>query len=265
MSEIIKIVTLPNIVTGKLRIDPDGSDTTEFGVYSTGTVQKYELGTRYFVDDRSFRYGRAGSDVDPRLGAFDFGAWFADNLAEAAVIGDIHIVITTDATSGDVNAGFGTTNNMVGGTFSYPSATSKQVRRITGHVAAPDGTTVKVYLDGPITLAIGNGTEVEFQPNPYRDLKSPGGVSRAVMGVPVTKILADSFGWFQTWGPTWMVQNAGADFSAAYDTQAVFTEGGNLTNVSNHGNGQLAGFVMGTMTRSGTFVNPPFIFLQISP
>lgn len=262
MSNNPKPVKFPNKVTGQLRI---GNTAADYGVYGTGTVQKFELGTRYRIDDRVFRYGKAESSINPRLGAFDYNAWFTDTLAAAAVVGDMHITIATGSTSGDVDTGFGTNGNMVGGTFSYPSDTSKQVRRITGHVAAPSGTTVKVYLDGPITLAIDDAAGCEFQGNPYRNLRQAGGTNRAVMGVATTLIASGSFGWFQTWGPTWMVQNAGADFSQAYDTLAVFTEGGNLTDHSNHTNAQIAGFIMGTRTQGGTFVNPPFVFLTITP
>lgn len=258
-----KVVKFPNKVTGKLRI---GNTAADYGLYGTGTVQKFELGTRYAIDDRAFRYGNAKTDVNPRVGAFDYGAWFTDTLDAAAVVGQEYIVIKTGSTSGDTDTGFGTTNKMVGGIFSYPSSTSKQVRRIEGHIAAPDGTTVKVYLDGPITLAMDSGVTVEFQANPYSNLRNAGGTNRAVMGVPVTLIVSDSFGWFQTWGPTWMVQNEGLDFSGGYETLAAFTEGGNLTNADNNsGTGQLAGFIMGTRTQGGTFVNPPFVFLKINP
>lgn len=257
-----KPVKFPNKVTGQLRI---GNTAAEYGLYGTGTVQKFELGTRYAIDDRAFRYGKAETALDPRLGAFDYGMWFGDALAAAAVIGDMHITIKTDSTSGHLTTGFGTANNMVGGTFSFPSATNKQVRRITGHVAAPDQTTVKVYLDGPITLAISNATGVEFQPNPYRNLKAAGGTSRPVMGVPVTLIASGSFGWFQTWGPTWMVQNEGVDFSQGYDVLAGFTEGGNLTDHDNKHNAQIAGFIMGERLTGGSFRNPPFVFLTINP
>ena len=88
----------------------------------------------------------------------------------AAVIGQEYVVITTDATSGSVTNGFGVANNMVGGYFSQPDATNKQFRRITGHVAAPTGTTVKVYLEGPLTRALpAVGAFTEWCPNPYRE------------------------------------------------------------------------------------------------
>jgi hypothetical protein len=263
MSDIIKSVQLPNIVTGRLRIDPDGKDATEFGVYSTGIKQVYELGTRYRQDDRVFRYGKAASAITPNQGAFDVGTFFARNTTAAAIVGQNYVQITTDATSGDLTNGFGVKNNMVGGYYVQPGAV-KTFRRITGHVAAPDGTVVKVYLDGPLQLALVTNSYSEWCPNPYLQLTQPGGTNTAVMGVATVAIVSGSFGWFQTWGPTWMQPNAILDFGAAYDQMARFHEGGNLEDANNHANSQIAGFIMGRRT-IGNWANPPFIYLTISP
>lgn len=264
MSEIIKAVTLPNKVEGFLPFDPDGTDTTRFGVYSTGTVQQYELGTRYRDGDRVYRYGKAGSAINGQRGAFDFHGFFAENTVAARSIGDTFVTITTDATSGSVTTGFGLENLMVGGYFSQPDGTTRQFRRIIGHRAGPSGATIVVNLDGPLTRDMVTNSFVEWRANPYSNLRQPGGTTRAVMGVATTTIASGSFGWFQTWGPTWMGQNAAADFGSAYDAVAHFHEGGNLEDADTHANGQVAGFIMGTRS-SGNFANPPFVFLQISP
>ncbi len=264
MSEIIKPVTLPNIVTGRLLIDPDGADTTKFGVYSTGTVQEYELGTRYRVDDRVFRYAKTGSAITGQRGAFDFTTFFGENTVASASIGDMSVQITTDSTSGSVTNGFGVENNMVGGYFSQPDATTRQFRRITGHRVGASGATIDVFFDGPLTRDMVTNSFVEWMPNPYGNLRQPGGTTRAVMGVATTTIASGSFGWFQTWGPAYVSQNAGGDFGGSYDTVAHFHEGGNLEDADTHANGQVAGFIIGTRS-SGSFANPPFVYLTISP
>lgn len=264
----IKSVNFPNIVTGRLRIDPNGEDATQFGVYSTNAVKEYELGTRYRQDDRVFRYGKTGSAINPMLGIFGWETFFGENTTEAAVIGQMYVVITTDATSGSTTTGFGTENNMVGGYFSQPGGVNRQFRRITGHVAAPTGTVVKVYLDGPLTVALPNNSFVEWCPNPYSDLRAnggiAGGINRAVMGVATTDIVSGSYGWFQTWGPVWVAPDAAADFGAGGDQTASFTVGGNITDHDNAANAQIAGFVFSHRT-FGNWTNPPFLYLQISP
>lgn len=263
-----KVVKFPNKVTGKLRI---GNTAADYGVYGTGTVQRFELGTRYRQDDRVFRYGRAGSALNPKHGAFDWGAYFTQNTAIASKIGDMYVTITTGLTSGDLTKGFGTKDNMVGGFFSQPDATHCQRRRIEGHEAAPNGTTVKVYLDGPITAALpAGGAFTEWCPNPYRDLRTgggiAGGINKAVMGVPTTVIALGSFGWFQTWGPCWIPPNAENDFGTGGDQMATFHVGGGIEDLT--GNNQVAGFIMGARTfgvAPAGWKNPPFIFLTITP
>jgi len=265
MSNNPKIVTFPNKVTGKLRI---GNTTADYGVYGTGTVQKFELGTRYRQDDRVFRYGRAGSAVNPMQGAFDWGTFFGENTVEAVVAGQMYVKITTDATSGSVTNGFGVKNNMVGGYFSQPDGTNKTVRRVTGHIAGPSGATIKVYLDGPCHKALVTNSFAEWCPNPYRDLRATGavagGINKAVMGVPTVVIASGSFGWFQTWGPTWMSPNAGGDFGAVDEQVAHFHDGGNIEDAAVNASAQVAGFIMGART-IGNWSNPPFIYLTISP
>ena len=262
-TDTIKSVTFPNIVTGRLRVDPDGSDTTEFGVYSTGTVQLYELGTRHEDGDRSFRYAKAAAVLSPQKGAQNNNTFFAENTVAAAAIGDMFVQITTDATSGNVTTGFGIKNNMVGGFFSQPDATNRQWRRIVGHEAGASGATIKVYLDGPITRTMVTNSFAEWMHNPYINLTNAGGTFVPVMGVPTTAIASGSYGWVQTWGPCFVAQNAAADFGGSYDQMAEWTEGGNITDAGTNGNAQIAGYIM-SKRNSGSWANPPFLFLTIT-
>lgn len=256
-----KPVNFPNLVAGELRV---GNTPADYGVYGTGTVQKFELGTRYRLGDQVFRYGKAEGNLNPQVAAFDHSTWFSEPLVAAATIGDMYIKITTDGTSGHVTNGFGVKNNMVGGYFSNPNGTCKQFRRIVSHDKGVATTTIKVYLDGPITRNMVNTEMAEWCPNPYRTLKPLGGNNRAAMGVPTTAIASGSFGWLQTWGPCWVAQFAVGDFGANYNQLARWTDGGNITNASSEATRQIAGFIMGARL-FGNWANPPFIFLTINP
>lgn len=260
MSNNPKPVNMPNRVTGKLRI---GNTAADYGPYGTGTVQKFELGTRYRQDDRVFHYCHAGGALNPQRAAFDRNAWFASNTVAATVVGQMYVVITTGATSGSVTAGFGLKNLMVGGYYVQPDGTNKTFRRITGHEAGPSGSTIKVYLDGPLTRAL-PASYAEWMPNPYLNLRQPGGTFRTVMGIPNVVIASGSYGWIQTWGPCWMALNTILDFGASYNNEAEFTEGGNLTDFGTNTGAQRAGYIIGTRS-SGNWANPPFVYLQISP
>lgn len=265
---MFKSVNFPNKVAGILRIDPDGKDTTQFGVYSTNTVKEHELGTRYRLDDRVWHYGKASNALKPGFGVFDEGAWFAENTVAAAVVGQMFVLITTDATSGGITEGFGVENNMVGGYMVQPDGTHGQFRRIVGHVAAPTGTTVKVYLDGPITRDMVTNAYTEWLPNPYGQLLSTGaiagGMNKGCMGVPSVVVAAGSYGWFQSWGPCWVTPEAGGDLNAGNGNTAHWSDSGNIQDQDEHTGAQLAGFGMGARVLAN-WANPPFLFLQICP
>ena len=79
----------PNSLAGQLHID--ATDTTRFGVYSTGTVKKHMYGTRYRIGDRVFKYGKAGKANIPKYGAFNMGLYsgVTGGNVPARAIGDV--------------------------------------------------------------------------------------------------------------------------------------------------------------------------------
>jgi len=259
-------VTFPNIVAGTLRIDPNHSDTTQFGVYSTGTTKKHLLGTRYRVGDRVFRYARAGAALNPQFGAKNWGQYsgVTGGNVTARAIGDTTVDILLDATTGAA-AWFGTANNMVGGFWCQPDGTCKQFRIIVGHERGDNADTIWLDLDGPITRTMIATSFMEIAQNPYYDLRGTNNDYSSVMGVPVTAVASGSYGWVQTWGPAWVAPNLPVSDTAKWRT-TVFTGDGSLqsfedaTGETGH---QVAGF---TIDRTGNGSdNPPFTYLQISP
>lgn len=259
------IVNHPNSLAGQLRIDT--TDTTQFGVYSTGAVRKHANNTRYRVGDKVYKYGKATAAVKGCIGAFNTGIFkgVTGGNVTARAIGDVWLDILLDATTGSA-AWFGTKNNMVGGIWAQPDTTNPQSRIITGHEKGANAGTIKVYLDGPITRTMIATSFMEIAQNPYNQLQQPGSNLMSVMGVPTTVIASGSFGWFQTWGPTWMRPNITpfADNNnqrdAYFHNDGSVQNGGNLTIETGF---QKAGFVIDATT--GALDNPPFIFLQISP
>lgn len=261
-----KPVTFPSKVTGKLRI---GNTAADYGVYSTGTVQKFELGTRYQEGDNVYRYAKAGAALNPKFGAFNYNQFFAENTSAAAVIGQMYVVITTDATSGHVTTGFGTKNNMVGGYFSQPDTAHAQFRRIVGHDAGPSGTVLKVYLDGPITRTMVTNSFSEWFMSPYADVRNNAGNMGSVVGLPTVIIASGSYGWLKTWGPHWVNSGIVGLGSGSNDRMVVFDGAGAIRQTSDFTWGetdahQIAGFLL-ERTQSGNWTNPPLTFLQINP
>lgn len=260
-----KPVNHPNSLAGQLHISAD--DTTRFGVYSTGTVKKHEIGTRHRIGDKVYKYGHTVAAVKACVGAFNTGIYrgITGGNVTARAIGDMWLDILLDANTGGATW-FGTKNNMVGGLWSQPDNTSPQSRIITGHGKGADAATIKVYLDGPITRTMIATSFMEIAQNPYNQLTQAGNSYMSVMGVPTTVIASGSYGWFQTWGPTWMRPNITPFADNVNQRDAYFHNDGSVQNGGNltvETGFQKAGFVMDATT--GALDNPPFIFLQISP
>jgi len=239
-------------------------------LYETETTAKYPIGTRVVsCDGRVFRYALASLEVKPGFGAFNLNVFNAitGGCVNAQAVGDKSIVLLCDSTTGGTSW-FGTENRMAGGYISLPTGTITQVRRIVSHAASANGSNVTVNLDGPLTEAVTAAEMCEVMQNPYSALTQQGHTRASVVGVPVTTIAAGSYGWIQTWGPTWITPSVAGVGSAERERTLIFYSDGSVRNIndvdmSTYGS-QIAGFCI-NVTATGDWTNPPFVMLQISP
>lgn len=260
-------VNHPNALAGQLKID--ATDTTQFGVYSTGAVRKHLINTRYRIGDKVYKYGKALDALKGCNGAFNTGIYngVTGGNVTARVIGDTWVDILLDATTGGATW-FGTKNNMVGGIYVQPDFANAQTRIITGHEKGSDGATIKIYLDGPITRTMVAVSITEICQNPYNQLTTTGDEYMSVMGVPTTVIASGEYGWLQTWGPCRIIPSLPVADTINWRT-VVFVGNGTIKSfddaisASASDSYQIAGFVLDATT--GALDNPPFIMLQISP
>ncbi len=228
----------------------------------------YNIGDRVVLPDgRVFRYAKAGAALNPSKGAQNSVTFLdSDNTQAAAAIGDTEISITLNATSAGANY-FGTADRMVGAYFSQPDTTHCTFRRIIKHPIGSTSDVIKITLDAPITRVIPANSFYEILPNPYGYLKQSQGTSVSVMGIPTVVVGSGNYCWVQTWGPLWVNVNSGGVGSGAYDRRVVFAEGGGLDQITTGATvivRQVAGWII-DKTTSGTWDNPPFIMLTISP
>ncbi|MCK5016312.1 MAG: hypothetical protein KAS32_04495 [Candidatus Peribacteraceae bacterium] len=263
-----KNVTFPPVISGHLLVDPDLTDVTEFGVYSTGTVQKHEIGLRHRIGDRVYRYGKAGGVLTPSKAAFNDNVFFSSGgLIGAGTIGDMEVTLTLDATTSAATA-FGTKDQMIGGYFLQPDTTNCQFRIIKGHDFGATSAVIKILLDGPLTRTFVATSICEFGRNPYNNLKVNVGQVGSAMGIPATAIASGSYGWVQTWGPCWITPQASMG-DRINERTAYFRGDGTINDFdgcTNETTGhQVAGFIIGKNVEASTWYNPPFIWLQISP
>jgi len=254
----------PNSLAGQLKIVT--GDTTQYGVYSTGTVRKHISGTRYRIGDRVFHYGKATEALKSGYGVFNSGAYsgITGGNVTARAIGDEWLDILLDATTGGATW-FGTKNNMVGGMWSQPDGTNPQFRMITGHAKGANAATIKVYLDGPITRTMVAASFMECAQNPYNQLDAESHEGMSAMGVPTTAIASGSYGWHQSWDPCWMAPFLPVADTANWRT-VVFRHDGAVAgydDATGETGYQVAGFVLDNTGAASD--NPPYIFLQISP
>ncbi len=254
----------PRAIGGQLHIS--ATDTTRFGVYSTGTVKKFLPGTRYRIGDRVFHYGHTATAVKAGFGGFNNGVYrnIGGGVVSARKIGDTWVDILLDATEGGATW-FGTKNNMVGGMMVMAGQTIPSFRMITGHEKGASAAIIKVYLDGPLVQATDAAAMIEVAQNPYNQLVRPGGTQASVMGVALVAGADDSHGWFQSWGPCWCNPDLPVGDTQYWRT-VVFVEGGGIRSyddASAEDGNQVAGFIIDQT--SALADNPPFIFLQISP
>jgi hypothetical protein len=232
-------------------------------LYTTDTTQKYALGTRLQVDDRVFRYCRAGSALIRYIGGANNDQWSLTNEEpnQSASIGDtsIQVVNTT-----------GTKGLYIGGwvvIFSDPL----QMRRIVDNDAS-DGTDITLYLDGALEAAITkDSTWVTAYPSIYYDIYEPSNVTGggedyiSFVCVPVCTVASGEYFWGQTWGPCYGVADVTVPGSAVGQREIYFATSGNLSDYGDNlaGTGaQRAGFLL-PQTASGA--GDQLYMLQISP
>jgi hypothetical protein len=189
-------------------------------VYEDSTVQKYDLGTRLSVDERVFRYARAGALLQRHDGASNFDAWSLTNEApnQSAAIGatSIQVVNTT-----------GTADQYKGGWVAI-FTNRLQVRRILRNDAS-DGTDILLYLDGGLETAIvADSTWVTGYPSIYYDTRQIATEFASVMCVPLCVVESGSYYWGQTWGPCYGRAINTVPGVTSFDREVYFGGNGSL-------------------------------------
>ncbi len=242
----------------------------DYGFLYTTSVNKdskWDVGDRVVLPDgRVFRYAKAAGALNPKFGAKNSVTFLdSDNTQAAAAIGDTEISITLNATSDD-STYFGTADQMVGAYFSQPDTAHCTFRRIIAHGVGDTGDVIKITLDAPLTRAIPVNSFYEILPNPYGYVNQDGSLLSSVMGMPLIVVASGSYCWIQTWGPYWVNVAVGGVGSGSNDRLVVFDGAGAINQAINGTTEtfQVAGFII-DKTTSGTWDNPPFVMLQISP
>jgi len=239
-------------------------------IYEASTIksEKYNIGDRVVLPDgRVFRYAKSGGVCYAAHGAafWHLAAVNRTTIAAEEAIGSCKVTVaaqtfTEDELRGGYVTIFGASNADV------------QSRGIIGNSAC-SGTTLTIYMDGPLVKVAPTTREILVNYNPYSDIRLQSGQEvkfAGIGGVPAMEIdAADKYFWLQTWGPCFCVATENLGQAAGYHQMVFNAEGdlrvhdaGHSTDAGYHY--QHAGFLI-TKGVAGLGWNEQIVMLQISP
>lgn len=253
--------------TGSLDIVSGGETLSKFSeatspsvVYEDSTTQENDLGTRLAIDERVFRYARAGAAINRADTVMNFDSWSLTNEEpnQAAAAGATSIQVVNTA---------GTADQYKGGWVAIFTTPRLQLRRILRNDAS-DGTDILLYLDGGLEQAIvADSTWVTGYPSIYYDTRTAAENFNSVVGVAPCAVASGSYYWAQTWGPCYARAAGTVPGVTAFDREIYAAGTGAL-----YGHIQAEGAVAGGYQRLG-FLLPrtsagggdQFFMLQLAP
>ncbi len=232
---------------------------TSPNIYAESSTQLYDLGTRLVVDERVFRYARAGAAINRSDGAMNADAWSLTNEEpnqNAAVGATTFKVVNTTATKDQYKGGW------------VAIFTGRlQLRHIISN-AASDGTDTEITIDGGLEEAItADSTWVTGYASIYYDTRTLSETWTSVVCVPPIAVTSQYFYWGQTWGPCYLRAAGTVPGVTANDRDGYFAGTGALYgNIQSEGatagGYQRAGFLLPTTSSGG---GDQFFMLQLSP
>ena len=172
-------------------------------IYESSLIKnpRYNIGDRVVLPDgREFRYAKS-SGVCASGQACDFVATGFQSYSTplvAAAVGDTSVTVTAGTHVALAK------DDLRGGYFiSWPAALKDQFRGIIGNDAADADAAFKIYLDGPLTVAlVAATTGLEVYENPYASLVTGSNAAKGKAGIPAVYVgAASTYFWVQTKGP----------------------------------------------------------------
>lgn len=170
-------------------------------VHSSSSTQELNLGARAMLQDgREFVYVKAGASALVAGKLQQAPAIVANHqniaVAAAAAIGDKSVTVTlgaTAATADQYAGGFLVVNDADGEGYVY---------KIEGNPAADSAGSLVVSLADELIEALTTSSEVCLIPNLYNGvIINPTTATNAPVGIAVSDIAANEYGWLQVKGP----------------------------------------------------------------
>jgi len=222
------------------------------------------------MDDRVFRYARAGNTLNCGLGAhigYTQDVGFSAVTVDLAAAGKSTLEVTVSGTDGRLGTGTIAARELEGGfIIIFPDGMGDTInRRIVTNTAVAGGGAMTVTVDKPLPVALSPAPHAELIASPYLDVLEGNKDRQMIMGMPTRAATVGQYLWLQTWGPCWGTPAAG--WATIDSSLAMFRGNGSIAefNEADPATGiqQFAGTVM--MPGTGGGQGAPFVWLMISP
>lgn len=176
-------------------------------IHEQSTVQNYDIGTRLVVDDRVFRYCRAGGILKglfeqrcsnfPREGSTDAVLYRAGTY-------QITIPINANGVNHAAEIVANYWNDGYIWIMQWPQVTSAgEIYKIRSSAAAV-GNFITLTLYRPLIVDVAASTWITAWPNPYSYVVDSNSPRMSVICVPLIYVASGSYFWGQTWGPCFL-------------------------------------------------------------
>ena len=256
------------------------------GIYEQSATQNYDIGTRLIVDDRVFRYCKAGSDLKSGFGARCQDYPREGNMAAVAILAGTYEVTIPMNDNGADYVAEQLADYWKDGYIWIMTADASgfgPMYRIKSNLAA-SGTIPTQYctatLYEPLAYDVAASAWITAHPNIYNNVQNANLRKSSVVCVPPIWVDSGYYFWGQTWGPCTVQQTGAAGGLENDDRNFFFTPNNNgeiLTGTQCDWSGaanvkhQLAGYLL-THTTAWTNVGDGaeaggdcFLMLQLTP
>lgn len=247
-------------------------------VYERSLTKKFEIGARWQMGERVFRYAKSKADLTDLNYAVINSHIIPDDGYEGAIVGT-SVVGDKTITIADTGAAAARPVNYYQGAYiqiyrkaGAGSATNfDQQRRVIASTIG-NGTSIKLTLDYPLTCDV--QATVDVYPCQYSEINKAASVSsgeETFVGYASAFLQTDEYGWVQTWGPVngHYNQHFPGDSSGdlTSDRDCYFNAAGEIITLQ-----QMGSFVGASYQRAGYVIpctkgnyGSVFINLQLSP
>jgi hypothetical protein len=222
-------------------------------IHEQDTVQNYDIGTRLVMDDRVFRYCKAGGDL-VAMYAGHCGVMPREGNVDAVdyLVGGFTITIPVNTLG--AKAAEEVAKDYWKEGYIWIQTEPKQLIRIKSNAAAVNtaGLFITLTLWEALkvqVLGTGSGTDrwITAWANLYSDILPGGSGKMSNVAIPLISVTSGSYFWGQTWGPCFGTQTSTKPGLASGDREIYFGADGALVtggDVKNTGLAQRAGFLI---------------------